>query len=381
MNVDIIPEQYILRRWTRDCKRRCIPGLKNCSKTPDENISGLVFVNSIMRLSYDMAYEAKGDAGCRSRVHKCLWKLRQQMLKDREMESKRRDKTFGDGKGGSKQYKDPAVVKSRGKTVRRKWRNTKLKGNRGGVKTQEQSLVSLQSNEVEKSFKEPDRYWPYFCQEFNSQKSQLFSETSMDYEQTAHNETMMFFFRGVWTRELESTVLNKLDFEHWNHNWIVGDLENNRRCLRLVRDEVNLELGLEIPYTAYLEKVAEWEDRFHQFKYLISRSGVFYYAHRNSMEASAAVWTKIARTQPGLLVYRPRGEPCWDQMRVLFQDAIVVSKSQTVGNERSVDGSHSQCVSEVVNQSSCGARGKKIKKSPSCSYRSAPRGNSTSDSG
>ncbi|KAH6796552.1 hypothetical protein C2S52_021106 [Perilla frutescens var. hirtella] len=186
------------------------------------------------------------------------------------------------------------------------------------------------------------------------------------------------FFREVWTRELESTVLSKLDFEHWNQNWIVGDLENNRQCLRLVKDEVNLERGLNLSFSAYLEKLAEWEDRFHQFNYLISRPDVFYYSHRNSVEAFDEAWTEIRRIRPELLVYRPRGKPCWDQLRVLFRDVIVLSESQSVGNAPNAAASHSECVSEVVNQCSSSFRGKKHKKkSPSCSRGSSSPGYST----
>ncbi|KAH6787346.1 hypothetical protein C2S52_006898 [Perilla frutescens var. hirtella] len=280
MNVDVIPERYILRRWTRDCKRRIIPDVKNPLKNVDDNLSGLVLVNSIMRLSYDMAYEAKGDAGSRSRVHKCMWKLRHQLLKDRELESKSRQKTGGDGTGDAKQMRNLSIVKTRTKSVRRKWRNSRLKGNRGDL---------------------------------------LFHMCNQ----------MMFFSEGCGLGELESTIISKLDFEHWNQNWIVGDLENNRQCLRLVKDEVNLETGLNLSFSAYLEKLAEWEDHFHQFNYLISWPDVFYYSHRNIVEASDEAWTEIGRIWPELLVYRPKGEPCWDQLRVLFRDVIVLSESQS----------------------------------------------------
>ncbi|KAH6776021.1 hypothetical protein C2S52_013582 [Perilla frutescens var. hirtella] len=372
MNVDVMPERYILRRWTRDCKRRIVPDLKNPFKNVDDNLSGLVFVNSIMRLSYDMAYEAKGDAGSRSRVHRCMWKLRHQLLKDREVETKCRQKTGVDRTGEAKQMRDPSTVKTRAKSVRRKWRNSRLKGNRGG------SPVSFKSNEVEKSFNAPNHYWPVFCDEFNSQQSHLLSTASVDLQHQMDNEMDGVFFRGVWTRELESTVLSKLDFEHWNQNWIVGDLENNRQCLRLVKDEVNLERGLNLSFAAYLEKLQEWEDRFHQFNYLISRSDVVYYSHRNSVEASDEAWSEIGRIRPELLVYRPRGEPCWDQLRVLFRDVIVLSESQSVGNAPNVAASHSECVSEVVNQCSSSSRGQKPKKkSPSCSRGSSSTGYST----
>ncbi|KAH6783632.1 hypothetical protein C2S52_008591 [Perilla frutescens var. hirtella] len=326
MNVDVMPERYILRRWTRDCKRRIVPDLKNLFKNVDDNLSGLVFVNSIMRLSYDMAYEAKGDAGSRSRVHRCMWKLRHQLLKDREVETKCRQKTGGDQTSEAKQMRDPSTVKTRAKSVRRKWRNSRLKGNRGGRKPKEGSPVSFKSNE-----------------EFNSQQSQLLSTASVDLQHQMDNEMVNIegrfddhsfivmagpnpisqddvFFRGVWTRELESTVLSKLDFEHWNQNWNVGDLENNRQCLRLVKDEI----------------------------------------------------------RPELLVYRPRGEPCWDQLRVLFRDVIVLSESQSVGNAPNAAASHSECVSEVVNQCRSSSRGKKPKKkSPSCSRGSSSTGYST----
>ncbi|KAH6783912.1 hypothetical protein C2S52_008871 [Perilla frutescens var. hirtella] len=149
-----------------------------------------------------------------------------------------------------------------------------------------------------------------------------------------------FFFIGVWSRHLESTVLSKLDFEQWNKNWIVGDYQNNREVIRLVGEEIKAEEGIDLPFAAYLEKLQQWEDRFNMFKYLISRPNVFYHPHENTVEASVEVWTEIARTRPDLLVYRPKGEPCWDQLRVLFREVVVISDSQSVGNARSGGSSH-----------------------------------------
>ncbi|KAH6772291.1 hypothetical protein C2S51_010695 [Perilla frutescens var. frutescens] len=330
-----MPERYILRRWTRDCKRTIVPDLKNPFKNVDDNLSGLVFVNSIMRLSYDMAYEAKGDAGSRSRVHRCMWKLRHQLLKDREVETKYRQKTGVDRTGEAKQMRDPSTVKTQAKSVRRKWRNSRLKGNRGG------SPVSFKSNEVEKSFNAPDRYWPVFCDEFNSQQSHLLSTASVDLQHQMDNEMV--------------NMEGRFD----DHSFIVMAGPNP-----ISQDDVFFR-GV---WTPYLEKLQEWEDRFHQFNYLISRPDVVYYSHRNSVEASDEAWTEIGRIRPELLVYRPRGEPYWDQLRVLFRDVIVLSESQSVGNAPNAAASHSECVSEVVNQYSSSFREKKAKKkSPSCS--------------
>ncbi|KAH6770094.1 hypothetical protein C2S52_014897 [Perilla frutescens var. hirtella] len=164
------------------------------------------------------------------------------------------------------------------------------------------------------------------------------------------------FFIGVWSRHLESTILSKLDFEQWNNNWIVGDYQNNREVIRLVGEEIKVEEGIDLPFAAYLEKLQQWEDRFKMFKYLISRPDVFYHPHENTVEASVEVWTEIARTRPDLLVYRPKGEPCWDQLRVLFREVVVISDSQSVGNARSGGSSHGLGVSEVVNQPSLSTR-------------------------
>ncbi|KAH6781405.1 hypothetical protein C2S51_006698 [Perilla frutescens var. frutescens] len=148
------------------------------------------------------------------------------------------------------------------------------------------------------------------------------------------------FFVGMWSREVERVVLSKLDFEQWNNNWIVGDIENNKQVLRLVRDE------------------------------LISRPDVFYCPYENTVEASVDVWT----IRPNLLVYRPKGEPCWEQMRVLFRETIAISDTHSGDNYRSGEPSHNECVSEVVNQPSALNRTYKSNETPSRTKSLSERG-------
>ncbi|KAH6780106.1 hypothetical protein C2S52_011343 [Perilla frutescens var. hirtella] len=236
MNVEVIPERYILRRWMRECKCRYIPGL-----------------NSISPVSVNENLSANSTP---------VQKIR-----------------------------NPYAVKSREKCVCRTWRKSKLKGPKGEcANLKDHSPIVVSSTEFENSLQSPNDYWPEFCR-------------------------------------VESQVLSKLDFEQWNKNWIVGDIENNKQ---------------------------EWEERYHQFKWLISRPDVFYYPYDNIVEASVDVWTEISRIRPNLLVYRPKWEPCWEQMRVLFRETIVLSDTHSGGNARSGDPSHNECVNKVVNQPTFG---------------------------
>ncbi|KAH6800099.1 hypothetical protein C2S52_000563 [Perilla frutescens var. hirtella] len=129
----------------------------------------------------------------------------------------------------------------------------------------------------------------------------------------------------------------------------------------------------------------EWEERYHHFKWLIARPDVFYHPPDNIVEASVDVWFEISRIRPNLLVYRPKGEPCWEHMRVLFRETIVLSDTHSGDNARSGDRSQNECVSEVVNQPSASNRTYKgndsLSRSQSLSRRSSSRGYSLSRSG
>ncbi|KAH6800042.1 hypothetical protein C2S52_000506 [Perilla frutescens var. hirtella] len=244
MNVEVIPERYILRRLTRECKCRCIQGVNSISGgAVNENLSSLLFVNNIIRLTYDLTYELNGDASSRS--HKRLEKAEATPHLSENEESISCEKPW--------------------KNVRRKWRKKKMKGPKGkGGKLKDDSLVVDSSNEFENSMNSPNDYWPEFCREFSTQQSHLNSIT-MD----------------------------------------VDDSNDNK---------------------------LEWEERYHQFKWLIDRPDVFYHPPDNIVEASVDVWFEISRIRPNLLFYRPKGEPCWEQMRVLFRETIVLSDTHFGGN-------------------------------------------------
>ncbi|KAH6765812.1 hypothetical protein C2S52_016795 [Perilla frutescens var. hirtella] len=291
MNVEVIPERYILRRWTRECKRRCIQGVNSNSRGDvNENLSSLLFVNNIMRLTYDLAYELKGDASSRSHMQSYLFQMRQRLLKDHAIDTQEAGKSRGNATPVRK-MRNPSVVKSRGKNVRRKWRKKKMKGPKGeGGKLKDDSLV-----------------------EFSTQQSRLNSIT--------------------------------MDVDDSNDNKLVT-------------------------------KLHEWEERYHQFRWLIARPGVFYHPLDNTVEASVDVWFEISRIRPNLLVYRPKGEPCWEQMRVLFRETIVLSDTHSQGNARSGEGSQNECVSEVVNQPSSSNRTYGGNESPSRSQSLSRRSSS-----
>ncbi|KAH6801328.1 hypothetical protein C2S52_001792 [Perilla frutescens var. hirtella] len=200
-----------------------------------------------------------------------------------------------------RKMRNPSPVKSRGKCVRRAWRKSKMKGPKGE------------------------------------------GAKMKDHSLVVNSST-----------EFENSVQTPNDY--WPEFC---------RVLRLVRDEVNEELGVDIPLADYVAKLQEWEECYHQFKWLISRPDVFYYPYENTVEASVDVWTVISRIRPNLLVYRPKGEPCWEQMRVLFRETIAISDTHSGGNNRSGEPSHNECVSEVVDQPSASNRTYKSNETPS----------------
>ncbi|KAH6801554.1 hypothetical protein C2S52_002018 [Perilla frutescens var. hirtella] len=178
MNVDVIPERYILRRWTQERKRRYIPCLNDASPAfVNDNLSRLVFVNNVMRLTYDLAYQLKRDGRGRSQMQKSLFAMRQKLLKDYELRSMQPEKRPANGTPPRK-MRNPSPVKSRGKCVRRAWRKSKMKGPKGeGAKMKDHSLVVDSSTEFENFVQTPNDYWPEFCREFNLQPSRLNSMT------------------------------------------------------------------------------------------------------------------------------------------------------------------------------------------------------------
>ncbi|KAH6759140.1 hypothetical protein C2S51_019375 [Perilla frutescens var. frutescens] len=197
INIEVIPKQYILRRWTRECKRRCIQGVNSIlGGAVNENLSSLLFVNNTMRLTYDLAYELKGDASSRSRMQSCLFQMRQRLLKDHAIDTQEAGKNRGNATAVWK-MRNSSVVKSRGKNVRQKWRKKKMKGpKREGGKLKDDSLVVDSSNEFENSMNSPNDYWPEFCREFSTQQSRLNSIT-MDVDDSNDNKLIKYFAHVV----------------------------------------------------------------------------------------------------------------------------------------------------------------------------------------
>ncbi|KAH6766349.1 hypothetical protein C2S52_017332 [Perilla frutescens var. hirtella] len=103
------------------------------------------------------------------------------------------------------------------------------------------------------------------------------------------------FYVGGWTREIERAVLMKLEFEQWSGNWVVGDTGNNKQCLQLVRQDVNAEMGVDIPVDLYFAKLNEWIQQTNRFGGLIERPNFQYDIPTNTVEASDSVWIDIAR--------------------------------------------------------------------------------------
>ncbi|KAH6757774.1 hypothetical protein C2S51_038643 [Perilla frutescens var. frutescens] len=146
------------------------------------------------------------------------------------------------------------------------------------------------------------------------------------------------FYVGGWTYEIERAVLMKLEFEQWSGNWVVGDTGNNKQCLRLVRQDVNEEMGVDIPIDLYFAKLNEWIQRTNHFGGLIARPNFQYDIATNTVKAPDSVWIDIERRRPELLVYMERGEECWSQLRSLFRQLIDLSSSSSSAKQQSRSG-------------------------------------------
>ncbi|KAH6808551.1 hypothetical protein C2S51_000307 [Perilla frutescens var. frutescens] len=131
LNVVSVPEQYLLRRWRRDAKQRCIDAAsrRSCGNV---NVPDHVFVNQIMRLIYDMAHDNTGSADRRAAIHDYIFKIRSELLKRNDGSTATGKNDYGSG--GQETISllmNPNVVSTRGnggEFKRQKWNNTNRKG-------------------------------------------------------------------------------------------------------------------------------------------------------------------------------------------------------------------------------------------------------------
>ncbi|XP_057984751.1 protein FAR1-RELATED SEQUENCE 5-like [Hevea brasiliensis] len=73
-NVTKIPDNYILRRWTKDAKKRMIEYVQGESHANDEE-TATIFHNNLMKLSYDIIMRSQGNEATRQFCRDALRKL------------------------------------------------------------------------------------------------------------------------------------------------------------------------------------------------------------------------------------------------------------------------------------------------------------------
>ncbi|KAF2324468.1 hypothetical protein GH714_014577 [Hevea brasiliensis] len=73
-NVTKIPDNYILRRWTKDAKKRMIEYVQGESHANDEE-TATIFRNNLMKLSYDIIMRSQGNEATRQFCRDALRKL------------------------------------------------------------------------------------------------------------------------------------------------------------------------------------------------------------------------------------------------------------------------------------------------------------------
>ncbi|KAH6821527.1 hypothetical protein C2S53_020656 [Perilla frutescens var. hirtella] len=86
MNVKSLPEQYMLRRWSKNAKTRILENLSSQSRSHGKHfVTDMVYVNQVMRMTYNRAQESKNHAECRSLIIQRLGDL------INELSAKKRD--------------------------------------------------------------------------------------------------------------------------------------------------------------------------------------------------------------------------------------------------------------------------------------------------
>ncbi|XP_057795831.1 uncharacterized protein LOC131011949 [Salvia miltiorrhiza] len=130
----------------------------------------------------------------------------------------------------------------------------------------------------------------------------------------------VLFYYGEWTRSVESLVLGKLEYKRWEGVWIPGPSSHNMHLLFGVKMEMRDHLHIDISLEDYHMKVQEWEDRYHQFIWLINQPNFVYDTAKNVVNASKETWDSIAELRPEMCVYMKEGEFNYARLTTLFKE-------------------------------------------------------------
>ncbi|XP_057774101.1 uncharacterized protein LOC130993257 [Salvia miltiorrhiza] len=158
----------------------------------------------------------------------------------------------------------------------------------------------------------------------------------------------VLFYYGQWTRSIESLVLGKFEYKRWQGIWVPGPSINNTHLVFGVKIEMRDELRINISLEDYYMKVKEWEDRYHQFTWLIHQPNVVYDSARNVVNASKETWDTIATVRPEMCVYMEEGEFNSARLTLLFEEIIKNEESAQRFNIPTNSGA--SYFSEVVDQ-------------------------------
>lgn len=103
-----------------------------------------------------------------------------------------------------------------------------------------------------------------------------------------------FTTRPPWSRNVKTIVIGKVDRGLQRGLWVFGRRDLNKELLKDVRTEMIEEQDLNIQLEDYVKKVDEWEERYHQFTWLLKQRNVDYNQRNNHVTAGRHVWNRIA---------------------------------------------------------------------------------------
>ncbi|KAH6794379.1 hypothetical protein C2S52_004856 [Perilla frutescens var. hirtella] len=370
INLRRLPDGCILKRWTRHARNRS----PNSILTPSSGdlMADMLFVNSVMRLTYALALECNESAEDRATVHERISVLYNDICgrKQKPTTANRHaqpqnhaptaaafrdppvathawflNKRAGPHCENNKiphQQKDGGASRTiTGAQCGSEWSPYGAFGsapatntNNGGYENEASRAVSISRcantgliwtvwSRVELAGR-PD-VMLYLRVTARTLSICTGDKTMSGTEPLSQNSS---FYSGSWTRAVEKIVLQKLRLARWSRDWEPGGNSTaNQTVLRRIVDEMRVEYLVTISLPSIEWKCHQWERRHAEFSEIISRSGVQYDALRNTVEASEMTWTTIAEEDPRYLIYKKGPEAEWGLMRSVFASMIQISSS------------------------------------------------------
>ncbi|KAH6757283.1 hypothetical protein C2S52_023532 [Perilla frutescens var. hirtella] len=153
------------------------------------------------------------------------------------------------------------------------------------------------------------------------------------------------FYTGVWSRNVEKIVLQKLQIARSKSQWAYSDGVGN-----------------------------EWERRHAEFKDLIQRPNVRYNSATNKVETTARTWNRILEKNPQYAIYMNEWEAQWELLKAVCEPVINISSSSNT----SASGIRRSAFSDTCSRRSRATVGEVVDQPNSMTATSSPEENSMS---